>query len=157
MNAAQVGNRIAERRRNLGLTQKQLAEKLNVTDKAVSKWERGLNFPDLTIVQPLAEILGVGAAELLGLVELPPEKVLSRAVELSAEEKKRIKRSLKLRGWTNIFCGLLLGAAQIAASWLFFQEGVWGGWSGVVTTGMMGVTGVVIGNGIGSLREIRKL
>ena len=45
MDATYTGNRILELRKERGLSQKELAEKMNVTDKAVSKWERGLNFP----------------------------------------------------------------------------------------------------------------
>lgn len=48
-----------------GLTQKQLAEKLGVTDKAVSKWETGRGLPDITLLEPLATALGVSVAELL--------------------------------------------------------------------------------------------
>lgn len=47
MDAAYTGERIAELRKKQGLTQKELASKVHVTDKAVSKWERGLNFPDI--------------------------------------------------------------------------------------------------------------
>ena len=48
------GQFIAENRRTRGLTQLQLAESLHVTDKAVSKWERGLSYPDVTLLEPLA-------------------------------------------------------------------------------------------------------
>lgn len=56
---------IAERRKLKKLTQKQLADKLGVTDKAVSKWERGLSCPDILLLTKLAEILGVSISELL--------------------------------------------------------------------------------------------
>lgn len=49
MNAEYTGKKIAELRKNKDMTQKELAEKLHVTDKAVSKWERGVNFPDLEL------------------------------------------------------------------------------------------------------------
>lgn len=47
------------------MTQKELADKLNITDKAVSKWERGLSFPDISILIPLAEILNISLYDLL--------------------------------------------------------------------------------------------
>ena len=50
---------IAHTRREQGLTQKALADKLHVTDKAVSKWERGLCYPDLTLMEDLAVALGL--------------------------------------------------------------------------------------------------
>lgn len=56
---------VAERRKAKGYTQKQLAEKLFVSDKAVSKWERGLSLPDVSLLVPLAELLGVTVTELL--------------------------------------------------------------------------------------------
>lgn len=60
-----MGKFISELRKSRGMTQKELAEKLKVTDKAVSKWERGLSSPDISLLMPLAEILDVTASELL--------------------------------------------------------------------------------------------
>ncbi len=60
-----MANFICELRKAKNLTQKQLAQQLNITDKAVSKWERGLGYPDITIIAGLAEILGVTTNELL--------------------------------------------------------------------------------------------
>ena len=56
---------IANRRKELGLTQKDLAEKLNITDKAVSKWERGIACPDTAAIPKLAQILGISIEELM--------------------------------------------------------------------------------------------
>jgi len=60
-----MGNFIAQARKARGLTQRELADRLGVTDKAVSKWERGLSCPDVTLLAPLAALLGVTADELL--------------------------------------------------------------------------------------------
>ena len=57
---------VAELRREKGMTQKELAERLFVSDKAVSKWERGLSLPDISLLQPMADIFGVSVTELLG-------------------------------------------------------------------------------------------
>jgi len=65
MNNEKIGKFISELRRSLEMTQKDLAEKVNVTDKAVSKWERGLSYPDISILSPLSNILGVTPSELL--------------------------------------------------------------------------------------------
>ena len=59
MDKQSFGKYIAEKRKQLGMTQMQLAEKIHVTDKAVSKWERGLSYPDVTLLEPLAEALSV--------------------------------------------------------------------------------------------------
>ena len=64
-NEYNMANFICELRKEKQLTQKQLAEKLSITDKAVSKWERGLGYPDITILPLLAEILNVTTNELL--------------------------------------------------------------------------------------------
>lgn len=56
---------IVELRKKQGLTQQQLAKKLNITDKAVSKWERGLSYPDITSISMLAKALGVDSAYLI--------------------------------------------------------------------------------------------
>ena len=58
MDAAYTGSRISSLRRRNNLTQKELAEKLHVTDKAISKWERGLNYPDLALLPVIANALG---------------------------------------------------------------------------------------------------
>jgi len=56
---------ISSRRKELGMTQKDLAEKLNITDKAVSKWERGIACPDTATIPRLAQILGISLEELM--------------------------------------------------------------------------------------------
>lgn len=64
MNEA-MGKFIASLRKEKNMTQKDLADKLYVSDRAVSKWERGLNFPDITLLKKLSEVLGVSLTELL--------------------------------------------------------------------------------------------
>ncbi len=65
MNYNKIGNFIAEKRKEKGLNQKELAEKIGVTDKAVSKWERGLGCPDVSILEVLASTLDVSILEIL--------------------------------------------------------------------------------------------
>lgn len=65
MDAKRTGDFIAERRKALGLTQAALAEKLHVTDKAVSRWERGVGLPDVGSMEALAEALEVSIVELM--------------------------------------------------------------------------------------------
>ena len=59
MEEKQIGLFIRDRRLALGLTQQQLADKLGITDKAVSKWERGISYPDITLLRRLADALAV--------------------------------------------------------------------------------------------------
>lgn len=65
MNAEKIGKFISRKRKIKNLTQKELANKLHITDKAVSKWERGLSLPDISVLIPLSEILNVGLYDLL--------------------------------------------------------------------------------------------
>ena len=65
MNTEKMGLFISELRKSQNMTQKDLATKLNISDKAVSKWERGLSCPDISLLSPLSEILGVSVNELL--------------------------------------------------------------------------------------------
>ena len=60
-----IGRRIAENRKRLGMTQDQLAERLGLTAQAISKWERGLSFPDITILVPLSKLLNISLYDLL--------------------------------------------------------------------------------------------
>lgn len=59
------GTFLVQLRKEKSMTQKELAEQLYVSDKAVSKWERGLSLPDISLLQPMAEMLGVSVTELL--------------------------------------------------------------------------------------------
>ena len=65
MDKTEFGAFVAQNRKELGWTQRELAERLHVTDKAVSKWERGLSYPDVTLLEPLAGAFGMGVTELV--------------------------------------------------------------------------------------------
>lgn len=65
MDLVKIGSYIAEKRKSLGMTQKQLAEKLGKSDKSVSKWERGICLPDVSVYLELCEILGISLNEFL--------------------------------------------------------------------------------------------
>ena len=65
MNKNTMGMMIASKRKELGMTQLELADKMGVTDKAVSKWERDLSCPDVSSLPKLAEILGLSVDELM--------------------------------------------------------------------------------------------
>ena len=65
MDREMLGRFIAQRRKERNLTQRELAEALHVTDKAVSKWERGAGCPDISLLEPLAEALELSVDQLL--------------------------------------------------------------------------------------------
>lgn len=108
MDATYTGTQIAARRKALNLTQKELAAKLHVTDKAVSKWERGINFPDLGLMEPLAEALGTPPACLLGLEEASRDEIVSSVTQISEEQLEDAQRDLRRIGWGCILAALLL-------------------------------------------------
>lgn len=65
MNNAMIGQFISAKRKSLGMTQQELAEKLQITNKAVSKWETGDGMPDIQLLKPLSEVLGVTVDDIL--------------------------------------------------------------------------------------------
>lgn len=102
MDNQKFGRFIRDLRKKANMTQKELGEKLNVTDKAVSKWERGLGFPDITIINLLAETFGITASEVLNaeigkkdIIDV--EKAVQEAVEkVTKEKEKKENRKRKL-------------------------------------------------------------
>lgn len=71
MDNVKTGALIAARRKELTLTQKELAEQLHISDRTVSKWERGVGFPDISLLEPLADTLGLSV---LDLIQGEPQK-----------------------------------------------------------------------------------
>lgn len=82
MNLDKIGKFISECRKKKNITQQDLSEKLNISDRAVSKWERGICLPDASIMIPLCEILGINVNELLS-----GEMITKKNYDKKAEEK----------------------------------------------------------------------
>ena len=81
MEIKKTGAFIAERRKAMRMTQKELALKLNVTDKAVSKWERRIGYPEITTIPLLAELLGVSSSEIMLGEQAEPSRAQSNIQE----------------------------------------------------------------------------
>ena len=120
MNKERLGNFIGAERKALGLTQRALAETLHVTDKAVSKWERGLSYPDVTLLRSICEILEISEHELL----TASEDTEGRRAELLARKYLALTRNFRLAQY--IFYGLILVICAIVnlsvdrcLSWFF--------------------------------------
>lgn len=94
------GKFIIKLRKEKGMTQQQLAEKLYITDKAVSKWERGLSFPDITILKSLAEILELDVSELLNCKkgkkeDIDIQKIVNEKIqEIEKLRKEKLKKKI---------------------------------------------------------------
>lgn len=103
MDNQKFGQFIQHCRKEKGWTQQQLAEKLYVTDKAVSKWERGISFPDIRMIEPLAKVLDVSVAELMcgeKSKEVTPNEHAAAAVEnvidVAVYQKQAERRNILL-------------------------------------------------------------
>lgn len=92
---SEFGRFVMERRRSAGFTQRDLAERLHVTESAVSKWERGLSFPDITLVNRLAGELGVTGGELIAAGE-------DVAVRRDVKEARTYRRWRGALLWTTL-------------------------------------------------------
>lgn len=156
MDALQVGKQIAALRKEQGLTQKELAEMLHVTDKAVSKWERGLNFPELMLLEPLAAALNTTVIQLLSLEEASNQEVVNAVSAISAEERNQLIRQLRFRAWHNVVVGILLWVCLLCASKLFADNNIYG-FSQIITMGMLGFTSTLVCYELYFLRSLRKL
>lgn len=99
MDLIKIGKFIAEKRKNLGLTQRQLAEKLGMSDKSVSKWERGICLPDVSVYSDLCQILGISINEFLAGEDIVHEDIIQKSEENIigiASESKRKQNYLKM-------------------------------------------------------------
>lgn len=120
MDQIKIGNFIAERRRKVNLTQAQLAEKLNITDKAVSKWERGIAMPDSSIMLQLSDILKITVNDLLsgevvGMDDYNKE-MENKLIEMVKQKEDADKRLLKLEIVMGVIAVLPLVASIIVAA-----------------------------------------
>lgn len=109
MNRERFGAFIAERRKSAEMTQRELAETLHVTDKAVSKWERGLSYPDVTLLQPLAEALELTVEELMTCclrqeIAETEETPVHALLDISRDSLRRERR----RFWSRLLSILAL-------------------------------------------------
>lgn len=112
MDNLKTGLLIRELRKEKGMTQKDLAELLHITDRAVSKWERGLCAPDLSTLEPLAQALGITISELIAGERMTApieglEKTVKEVVDYSRNEIVRKTRALKIK--------LAIGCATVCA------------------------------------------
>lgn len=120
MNKERFGTFIAQRRRELGLTQRDLAQALHLTDKAVSKWERGLSYPDVTLLEPLAAKLELTVGELMAcrLEAAAPEAEKEEPMETLMTISKDTVRRERRRSWRRLAGVLvLLAAAGAVIAW----------------------------------------
>ena len=128
MELLKIGQFISERRKSLGLTQLQLAEKLNVTDRAVSKWERGKSLPDSSIMLELCDLLKITVNDLLSgevvMADNYTKELENKIIEMAKQKEESDKRLLTLEVVIGVlsliilFVPIFLAAFLPIADWL---------------------------------------
>ena len=115
MDLMKIGKYIASKRKSLGLTQAQLAEKLGMSDKSVSKWERGICLPDVSVYIELCDILGISLNEFIAGEDLTQENVIRQSEEnlirISADgnvRRKKLQRVIVI-----LLCVVVFGSGAL--------------------------------------------
>lgn len=114
MNIEKIGKFIANCRKEKGLTQVALAEKIGITDRAVSKWENGKCIPDVSHMSILCEILGIEIIDLLSGERIPKdhykteaEKNLKEIIMIEGEKNSKLKKAEEFIVWSGFFVFIL--------------------------------------------------
>ena len=112
MDLIKIGKYIAGKRKALGMTQKQLAEKLNMSDKSVSKWERGICLPDVSVYMELCEILGISINEFLAGEDIDAENVEKKSedniIQVTKDSKKKQKNLKSILAVVTTFAVIMV-------------------------------------------------
>ena len=128
MDQIKIGKFIAECRKKNNLTQMQLAEKLNITDRAISKWENGKGMPDSSIMLDLCEELKISVNELLSGEMISMENKNEKQEQLLLDMAKEVEQKNKII-WTSmwVIMGVSMTAlfAGIFISAFLIPEGIW--------------------------------
>lgn len=112
MDLVKIGKYIAGKRKALGMTLKQLAEKLNMSDKSVSKWERGICLPDVSVYMELCEILGISINEFLAGEDIDAENVEKKSedniIQVTKDSKKKQKNLKSILAVVTTFAVIMV-------------------------------------------------
>ena len=128
MDTIKIGKFIAERRKALGMTQMQLAEKLYVSDRAVSKWETGKSMPDVSIMIELSNILSISVQELLMGEKINMENNNQKNEQLLLDMAKELEKKNKTiwsSMWAIMIVSMIALFAGIFVAAFLIPEGVW--------------------------------
>ena len=128
MNQIKIGRFIAECRKKANLTQMQLADKLGITDKAISKWERGIAMPDTSIMLDLCDILGISVNELLSGEKMTMENNDQKNEQLLLDMAKELEKKNKTI-WSSMWAIMIVSMATLLAgifiAAFLIPKGVW--------------------------------
>ena len=119
MDLVKIGRYVAGKRKDLGLTQKQLAEKLGMSDKSVSKWERGICLPDVSVYEEYCSILGISINEFLAGEDIAQENIVKKSednlIQVTTDSKHRQN---KLKAIIAVLSVIVLAAVMIVSVFL---------------------------------------
>ena len=128
MNQIKIGEFISSQRRKNNLTQAVLAEKLGITDRAVSKWERGKGLPDASLMLDLCEILGITVNELLNGEKISMENNNQKNEQLLLEMAKELEKKNKTL-WSSMWVIMTVSITALIAglfiTTFLIPDGVW--------------------------------
>ena len=128
MDQIKIGKFIAACRKQNHLTQLQLAEKLGITDKAISKWERGITMPDTSIMLELCDILGISVNELLYGEKINMENNNQKNEQLLLDMAKELEKKNKTI-WSSMWAIMIVSMTALIAgifiAAFLIPEGVW--------------------------------
>ena len=128
MDQLKIGKFIAECRKQKQLTQLQLADKLGITDKAISKWERGIAMPDTSIMLELCDILCISVNELLNGERINMENSNEKNEQLLLDMAKELETKNKIiwsSMWTIMIVSITALIAGIFIAAFLIPEGIW--------------------------------
>ena len=126
MDQVKIGKFISEKRKACGLTQMQLADKLGITDRAVSKWETGKSLPDASIMLELCSLLGITVNDLLNgevvSMENYNEKTEKALLEMVKQKEESDRRLLRLEVGIGVMSVVFLFVMIAVATWAMSTE-----------------------------------
>lgn len=128
MNQIKIGEFISSQRKKNNLTQAALAEKLGITDRAVSKWERGKGLPDVSLMLDLCDIFGITVNELLSGETIDMENSNQKNEQLlldMAKELEQKNRTVWHSMWVIMIASMTALVAGVFAAVFLIPEGIW--------------------------------
>ncbi len=122
MDQIKIGKFIQEKRKEKGITQQELAEKLNITDRAISKWENGKCMPDVGIMQELCEILNITINDLFSgeVVNMKDteKKLEENLLEMTKVKEEKDRQLLSLEIFIGVISSVILVGSVLLVGWL---------------------------------------
>ena len=157
--AQYTGQMIQQLRKQKNMTQKELADLVHVTNKAVSKWERGINYPDIASLETIAMALDSTVVQILGLDNVSKEDVVIEMARISKEEESRIHSEMFGRGIFSVVLGIiiliLIAVEQYILKGMEPEPAIDSVWS--MITGIRGAVALIIANGLWTAVKCKRL